>query len=345
VTATMRALRFHGARDLRLEQVPVPTPGPDEVLVAVERVGICGTDLEEYLAGPVGIPAAAAAAGVILGHEIVGRVVETLEPVVRLGDRVVPDVVHGCGACWWCDRHSEHLCRHLTVLGLQVDGGLATYLRARRATCVPVPSAVDLDVAAFAEPTAVALRALRKAPDLAGATVAVVGAGTIGCLVAQLALAAGAADVIAVDPQHRRRELAASLGATVVDPAGAAAFVQARTDGRGADVVVECAGPDAAVRTATDLVRPGGTIVLVGTGAESMPLPVRSLIHREITLRGSAAHLWDVDMAPAVAALAAGQVDVRPLLTGVVPLERAVADGFHRLLSDPDVVKILIDCT
>jgi 2-desacetyl-2-hydroxyethyl bacteriochlorophyllide A dehydrogenase len=307
-------------------------------------VGICGTDLEEYLAGPVGIPAAAAAAGVILGHEIVGRVVETLEPVVRLGERVVPDVVRGCGACWWCDRHSEHLCRHLTVLGLQVDGGLASYLPARRATCVPVPSTVDPDVAAFAEPTAVALRALRKAPNVAGGTVAVVGAGTIGCLVAQLALAAGAA-VVAVDPQHRRRELAASLGAAVADPAGAAAFVRARTGGRGADVVVECAGPDAAVRTATDLVRPGGTVVLVGTGAESMPLPVRRLIHEEITIRGSAAHLWDVDMAPAVAALAAGQIDVRPLLSGVVPLERAVADGFHRLLRDPDVVKILIDCT
>jgi 2-desacetyl-2-hydroxyethyl bacteriochlorophyllide A dehydrogenase len=334
----MRALRFHGARDLRLEPAPVPTPGPDDVLVAVERVGICGTDLAEYVAGP-------AAAGIVLGHEIVGSVVEALEPRVRLGERVIPDVVHGCGACWWCARHEEHLCPDLTVLGLQADGGLATYLRARRATCVPVPSTVDPDVAAFAEPAAVAMRALRKAPDLAGAVVAVVGAGTIGCLVAQLALAAGAASVVAVDPRRRRREVAASLGATAVDPAGGTASVRARSGGRGADMVVECAGPDAAVWAATELVRSGGTVVLVGTGAESMPLPVRGLIHREVTVRGSAAHLWDVDVAPAVAALAAGEIDVRPLLAGVVPLERAVTDGFDRLLRDPDVGKILIDCT
>jgi threonine dehydrogenase-like Zn-dependent dehydrogenase len=109
--------------------------------------------------------------------------------------------------------------------------------------------------------------------------------------------------------------------------------------------VLECAGPDAAVWAATELVRPGGTIVLVGTGSPSLSLPVRRLIHQEVTIRGSAAHLWDVDVAPAVAALAAGDVDVRPLLTDVVPLARGVADGFERLSNDPDAMKILIDCT
>jgi threonine dehydrogenase-like Zn-dependent dehydrogenase len=109
--------------------------------------------------------------------------------------------------------------------------------------------------------------------------------------------------------------------------------------------VVECAGPDAAVWAATELVRPGGTVVLVGTGSDAMALPVRRLIHQEITLRGSVAHLWDADVAPAVAALAEGSIDVRPLLSAVVPLERAVTDGFERLRHDPEALKILVDCT
>jgi (R,R)-butanediol dehydrogenase/meso-butanediol dehydrogenase/diacetyl reductase len=227
------------------------------------------------------------------------------------------------------------------VLGLHVDGGLAEYVIAARDTCVPVPSTVEPEVAVFAEPTAVAIRALRKATAGPDDAVVVVGAGTVGCLVAQLARAGGA-DVVVVEPDPYRRGLAEAFGAVAVAPHGAWAAVRARTAGRGADVVVECAGPAAAVRAATELVRAGGTIVLVGTGDAEMMLPVRRLLHREITVRGSVAHLWDLDVAPAVAALASGMVDVRPLLADVVPLDRAAADGFVRLEHDPRALKILV---
>ncbi len=220
-------------------------------------------------------------------------------------------------------------------------GGLVEYVVAVRDTCIPIPSTVEPEVAVFAEPTAVAIRALRKAAVGPGNAVVVVGAGTIGCLVAQLARAAGA-DVVAVEPDPCRRGLAEAFGAVAVAPDEAEAVVCVRTDGRGADVVVECAGPATAVRAAVELVRAGGSIELVGAGDHEMVPPVRRLLHREITVRGSVAHLWDVDVAPAVAALASGAVDVRSLLADVVPLDRAVAGGFMRLQQDPRTVKILV---
>ncbi|NBE93377.1 zinc-binding dehydrogenase [Nonomuraea sp. KC401] len=333
MTAGMPALRWHGRGDVRLDRVPVPEPGRGQILVEVERTGICGTDLDEYVRGPLDV----AGPPVTLGHEVVGTVAAggDLEP----GTRVVPDVVLGCGECWWCRRHEPGLCPRLKVRGLQTDGGLARYMLAETATAVPVPEHVPAETAAFAEPLSVAVRALRKAGDLAGRTVAVVGAGTIGLLVTALATARGALCVVAVEPAAARRALAARYGAVPVSPGEAA---QAVGD-RGADVTVECSGADAAVWSAVELTRPGGTVVLVGTGATAIALPVRSLVLEEKRVLGSAAHVWDVDVTGAVALLAAGVVDPAPLLTAVVPLTDAVDGGFERLRRDPATMKIQID--
>ena len=166
VPEVMQAARWYGPRDVRVEEIPVPRPDAGEVLVAVERTGLCGSDLEEYREGPTAIPADAVP--LVLGHEVVGTVVESPSGNPSVGTRVVPDVVVGCGHCWWCARHQEGLCPQLLVRGQQQSGGLADFMIACAATCTPVPAGMDLDVAAFAEPTAVAVRALRKAGDLAG---------------------------------------------------------------------------------------------------------------------------------------------------------------------------------
>ena len=330
----MRAARWYAARDVRVEDVPVPVPGPGEVLVRVERAGICGTDLEEYLDGPVAIPPGVAP--LTLGHELVGTVVGTTE-------RVIPDVVLGCGRCWWCARHEETLCPDLVVPGLQADGGLAEYLVVPAHTCVPVPAHVELDVAAFAEPVSVAVRALAKAGNLVGTVVAILGAGVIGQLVAQVALAGGAVAVVAVDPVADRRALAERWGARACAPAAAPATVGSCSDGRGADVVVECSGVPGALATSVELSRPGGTIVLVGFHADTEPVPLLPVVLGERRLLGTAAHLWDRDVASAVALLARGTVDVAPLLSAVVPLADVVAGGFDRLRTDRTTFKILID--
>lgn len=342
----MRAARWHGRRDIRLVDVPVPEVTAGQVLVRVERVGLCGTDLEEYLEGPVDIPVVTPHPGsgmtapLTLGHEVVGTVAECPGGEIVPGTRVVPDVVVGCGQCWWCERHQTGLCPQLAVRGLQCDGGLATYLAADAGTCVIVPDMTPVDVAAFAEPTAVAVRAMRKAGDIAGATVAIVGAGTIGLLTAQVAQARGAARILVVEPRKERRDIAASLGLPeVIGPDAVAALAKA---GRGADVVLECAGNQPAMDTALALCRAGGTVVAIGTPCTPLTLPMRSVVLAEKRILGSAAHLWDEDVAAAVALLGSGLLRTEPLLTDVIPLERAVEDGFERLARDPLALKILV---
>jgi threonine dehydrogenase-like Zn-dependent dehydrogenase len=347
----MRAARWHGAMDVRVENVPQPSPGPKEVLIRVDRAGICGTDLQEYLDGPVSIPVgwphptSGRQAPLILGHELVGTVVDVGSEASGpgLGARVVPNVTVGCGHCWWCARRQETLCPKIGLRGLTDDGGFAEFIVSEARSCVPVPEHVDLDTAAFAEPMAVAVRAMSKAPTMAGTVVAVVGTGVIGQLVVQLALLGGAVAVLSVDPVSTRRELAGLWGAVACSPDDAVEQVAALTEGRGADVVVECAGVPGALMSAIELSRPGATVVVVGlhTGTELLPLP--PLVLEERRLLGSAGHVWDIDIASAVALLSRGAVDVLPMRSAVVPLTEVVGAGFERLRTDPGTLKILVD--
>ena len=336
---TMQAVRWHGPRDVRVEHIRVPHPADGEILVAVERAGVCGSDLEEYRAGPVAIRPKAVP--LVLGHEVVGTVVDSPSGTPAVGTRVVPDVVVGCGRCWWCLRHQEGLCPDLRVRGQQQDGGLAQFMIADAATCVTVPPDMNLDVAAFAEPTAVAVRALRKAGDLTGCAITVVGGGTVGHLIAQAALAGPCASVTVVDPVPHRRNMAAAVGATVADLADASDRIAALTGGRGADVVFECSGAATAPAEAVRLSRRGGTVVLVGFRAGHLTLPWLDVVLHERHLIGTAAHLWDVDVAGAVALLARGSVDPRLLHSGTVPLDQAT-DAFTRLDTDPSITKLLL---
>jgi (R,R)-butanediol dehydrogenase/meso-butanediol dehydrogenase/diacetyl reductase len=347
----MRAARWHGALDVRIENVPEPRPGPEDVLIRVDRAGICGTDLAEYLDGPVSIPVgwphptSGRQAPLILGHELVGTVVDAGSAAVgaAVGARVVPNVVVGCGRCWWCVRRQDVLCPKIGVRGLTDDGGFAEYVVSDARSCVPVPEHVDHDTAAFAEPMSVAVRAMAKAPTLAGNVVVVVGTGVIGQLVVQLALAGGAVVVIAVEPVATKRELAGLWGAVTCTPDEAIEQVAELTGGRGADIVIECAGAPGTLVSAIELSRPGATVVIVGLHSGAELVPLIPLVLEERHLIGSAGHVWDVDIASAVALLARGSVDVLPMRSAVVPLTEVVGAGFERLRTDPNTLKILVD--
>jgi len=184
----MRAARWHGPRDVRVEMIPDPAPGPRDVLVRVDWCGICGTDVDEYLSGPHWIPTdhpnplTGARAPLTLGHEFAGEVVAIGGEVreFRVGDRVAPDTLIYCGRCYWCRRHQVHLCAHLAALGLMADGGLADYCVAPAAMCVRLPDALPSDHAALAETLAVGVHALRRGRLAPSETVAVVGAGAVG---------------------------------------------------------------------------------------------------------------------------------------------------------------------
>lgn len=324
---------------MRVEEVPTPVPGAGEVLVEVEYCGICGTDVEEYRDGPLVVnfephPLTGTMAPLALGHEVVGVVVghgPGVDPNrVPVGTRVIPDVVIGCGDCWWCDRHEEGICERQAVRGFNLDGGLAEYMIATESTLVVVPPGLDARKAAFAEPVAVAVRAVRAAGDLKGTVVGIVGAGTIGLLIAQIARADGA-NVICSNGSAGRIAVAQAAGFRTEPPATFGDAIREVSDGRGVDVLFECTGKGDVVAASLAHVRRGGTMVEVGLSGDRAPIDIAPFVLGEQRLIGTAAHLWDVDVTPAVELIASGVVDVSALPTHIVPLSRAV-----EVLANPD---------
>ncbi|NJN84564.1 MAG: alcohol dehydrogenase catalytic domain-containing protein, partial [Caldilineaceae bacterium] len=224
----MQAAVWYARNDIRIETAPDPRPpGPHEMIIKVGACGICGTDLEEYRAGPLFIPVdepnplTGSQAPLILGHEFAGEVIEVGNAVsaYRPGDRIAPDVLITCGECYWCQRHQVTLCDKLAALGLMGDGGLADYCVVPTHMCIRLPNGLSYDHAAMAEPLSVAVRAVRKGRLTAGESVAIFGGGTIGLFCLQAARAAGAGDIFVIEPLANRRALAKELGANeVIDP-------------------------------------------------------------------------------------------------------------------------------
>lgn len=341
----MLALRWHGRGDVRLDVVePPPQPGPGEVQVRVAWCGICGTDVEEYRSGPHFIPVERAneltggKAPITLGHEFAG-VVEAVGAGVedlRVGDRVAVDTLVFCGECYWCRRHQIPLCERLAALGLMADGGLAALCNAPAYSCLPLPDGVSFEAGALAETLSVAVRALRRGRFEIGERVAIVGAGAIGLMALQAARAGGAAEVAVVEPHASRRVLAERLGATAVLTPDAASPL-------GADLVVECSGNPRAIETAVAHCRKGGRVVLVGIYGEPVAFDFLRVVTAERELIGSLSHVYDEDFAAAIALLTSGSVVAEPLVTGRVPIARALEDGLLSLANHPDDhVKILI---
>ena len=255
----MRAVRLHGIRDLRVEEVPDPVPAPDEVVLAVKAVGVCGSDLHHYLEGSIG--AIQSEAPFVLGHEFAAEVLEGggLPP----GTLVAVDPNRSCGSCEWCRDGHTNLCPDVRFTGVPpYPGALSEYVAARPEELVPLPEGFDATTGALLEPLGVAIHALDLARLKPLASVAVVGLGAIGALVLQVARMCGAGRIVAVDPLSYRRQLARELGADAV--AADAAGVLDVTDGRGVDVVLEATNSPDGPQHAAEAVRVGGRLVLVG---------------------------------------------------------------------------------
>jgi (R,R)-butanediol dehydrogenase / meso-butanediol dehydrogenase / diacetyl reductase len=341
----MLAVRWHGRGDVRVEEVPPPAPpGPGELQLQVRWCGICGTDLEEWLSGPVFIPAAAphpvtgARAPLVLGHEFVGLVVAAGADVTEPspGQRVAVDTIVSCGTCYWCQRGEVTRCPALGALGLHGDGGLAELCNAPARICLPVPDTVADDEAALAEPLAVAVRALRRGGLRSGERVAVVGAGAVGLMAVQAAAAFGADGVAVVEPLPERRALAIRLGADRAVPPGEAGTLEA-------DVAVECAGTASAIHTVLQALRSGGRAVLLSIVTQSALVAPMDLIRGEKSLIGSLSHVWDQDFREALQLLGRGAVQAAPLITDRIPLSAAVTGGLALLRDEPERhLKILV---
>jgi (R,R)-butanediol dehydrogenase/meso-butanediol dehydrogenase/diacetyl reductase len=350
----MQAALWHARDDVRVEVVPDPSPpGPGEVIIRVAACGICGTDLEEYRAGPLFIPVGqphpltGRQAPIILGHELVGEVVEVGRGVTRFraGDLVAPDVLLYCGTCYWCQRHQVTLCEQMAALGLSADGGLAEYCKAPAAMCLPVPAALPVEHAALAEPLAVAIRAVRRGRIGLGDRVAVFGGGTIGLFCLQAARNAGAAAVYVVEPHAWRRGLATRLGAAAaIDPReGDPAEPLRALTGIGPDVVIDASGAVAATLGAIAAARRGGRIVIVALPLAAASLNFMSVVNSEKEILGSLSHVYDEDFAAAIQLLGDGRVSAEPLITDRIRLTDLVPRGLHRLEAQAaDTLKILV---
>jgi (R,R)-butanediol dehydrogenase / meso-butanediol dehydrogenase / diacetyl reductase len=302
-----QALVLERRREWRVRTLPRPVPGAGEVVVEPLYVGLCGTDLT-IVAGrhPRARPP------LVLGHEILG----TATAGRWAGQVVVVDPTISCGRCPACARGDDHVCPSLRLVGVDRPGGLVGRLCVAEAKLHPVPAGLPLTVAALAEPLAVAVHAAGRAGPYPGACVVVLGAGPIGLLTGLVTRAAGARTVLLVEPAAVRREMARRLGFQTAADSGT---VLETLDGKPADVVFDAAGVPAAAQAAIRLVRPRGTIVIEAIHGQPAVMDLAAVTFAEITVLGARVYRA-ADIARALELLAAGAVDVTPLVSEVVDL-------------------------
>jgi len=315
-----RAAVLYGVRDLRIDEVPVPEPGPREVLVEVNAVGVCGSDVHYYEHGRIG--AHVVREPLILGHEAGGVVVGRGPGATRhqIGQRVALEPGVPCGACQQCRAGRYNLCPEVRFFATPpVHGTFRNYVTIHEDFAFALPDQVSDDAGALIEPLSVGIWACRKAGLQGGEHVLVTGAGPIGLLAMQAALALGATRVTVADVNPHRLDLALRTGATrTVDlreqPLGEA--------GVEADVLLECSGHPAALADGIRSLRPAGVAVAVGMGpGEEAAIPLALLQNREITLTGT--FRYANTYPTAIELVATGRVDVEVIVTGHFPLEQA----------------------
>jgi L-iditol 2-dehydrogenase len=342
---SMRVARVMGPRDIRLEDAPVPVPGPGDALIRIKAVGICGSDLHYYTHGRIG--GVQFAAGHVLGHEVSG-VVEALGPGTSgpaPGTPVAVDPAIHCGWCRSCTEGNPNFCRDLRFFGSPpTPGALREYLVHPAHFLHPLPAGLPFAVGATIEPLGVALHAVDLGHLTLGASVAVLGCGPVGLMVAGVAQLAGARLVCATEPLPHRRKIASQLGVgAAFDPAAddVVRAIHDRTGGEGVDVAFEVAGSPSATAHAVHVVRPGGTLVLVGYwSADEVTLPGITAMRKGLTIRF--VRRMKHTFPRAVELVRRGEVNLAALVTHEFPLGQ-VAEAFARAEQRaPDIVKAVV---
>lgn len=322
----MKAAVLHKPGDIRIEEMEQPkVEKPDDVLIRIKAVGVCGSDVHYYERGRIGT--FVVKAPLVLGHECSGEVVEVGREVanVKPGDRVSVEPGYPDRRCWYCKTGKYNLCHTVPFMGSPpTHGAYREYLTWPSDFVFRLPDSVSFDEGAMVEPFAVGMQGAKRGGIKPGMSAVVIGSGPIGLAAMQAAAAYGATTIVVTDRVPSRLALARKLGATHtvnVSEADPVAAVHEFTEGEGADVVLETAGTVATARQAQDLVRRGGVVVLVGMFAEQeFPLYVMDIIFREYDVRG--VFRYCNCFPPALALIGAGRADVKSLITHEFPLER-----------------------
>jgi (R,R)-butanediol dehydrogenase/meso-butanediol dehydrogenase/diacetyl reductase len=352
---TIEAARFHAAGDIRIEQVPGPEGnlGARDVLVRPRWCGICGTDLHEYLAGPIVTPAkehplTGAKLPQILGHEFSADVIATGSEVtsVEAGDRVAIMPLIFCGECEYCRRGLDPLCTRMGAVGLSWTwGGMADEAVVGEAQVLRLPAEVSYEQGALIEPGAVAMYGVQRGRVGSGDSVLITGIGPIGALTVLACRASGAEEIFVVEPNAKRAARAEELGADIVlDPTAydAVAEVIERTNGRGVDVALECSGSEGGLRACLGATKARGVVSQVGLHTKDAAIDVMDLAEREIDLVG----VWCFavhDFSKVARQVASGSYPVEQIVTSKIRLQDVVPKGFDALV-DPagNELKILV---
>jgi threonine dehydrogenase-like Zn-dependent dehydrogenase len=349
VTDTMLAAVYHGPRDIRPEQVPVPEVGPRDVLLEIKAVGICGSDLHVYRKGQYN-----AQPGRIMGHEFSGEVVAIGDEVegVSLGERYTGFTIKQCGVCWGCTHGQPRLCAELfkNYSGYGKPGAMAQFMRIENAVVgenlLPIPGSLSDEVAAMAEPLGTAVYTFFRTKPQAGDQVIVIGAGLIGNLVVQAFKAMGDVKVIVTEVSPERSELARRTGADVVIDARRADLLDAVREETGegayafgpsgmADVVIDAAAAPPTFNQALEFVRSKGTVGLIGSAEEPAPANTGLIINKDIRIIG----IFGSTIPHGLALLDEGKIDTDALISHRFGLEDA-AEAFATA-ADPSSTKVM----
>ena len=341
----MRVAKIAAPHDVRLADSPAPVPGPGEALVRVRAVGLCGSDLQYYAQGRIGD--LHFASGHILGHEAAG-VVEQLGPDAEgpaPGTPVAIDPAVPCSRCRFCMEGNPNFCRNLRFFGSPpMSGALQEYVVHPTQLLLPLPAETPMSVGAVVEPLGVAIHAVDLGHLTLGASVAVFGCGPIGLMIARVAQLAGAKLVCATEPLPHRRKIAPQFGvAAAFDPTNEDVVrgIMDRMGGDGMDVAFEVAGSNSATVQAVQVLRPGGTLVLVGYWkGDAVTLPGITAMRKGLTIRFI--RRMKLTFPRAIELVRRGQVDLSALVTHEFPLDQ-VAEAFARAEKrSPDIIKAVV---
>lgn len=333
----MKALVLEAPGKASVREMPEPTRD-GWALLRVERVGVCGTD-GSIFKGKIPVPYP-----LVMGHEMVGTVVRPGPlGLAAVGRRVMVDPTITCGYCHLCRNDRANLCRNGGLLGRDLHGVFSELVEVPENLLHPLPEEVDPSTGPLLQVLGTCIHAQDQAKVFPGDVAVVVGLGVTGLLHVQLLKARGVETVIGVTRSAWKQDLAKSMGALVaVGPEAAEETVDEVSEGRGASIVVECAGYESTLSQAIQLAGPGGDLVLFGTlTGGGAGLPYYQLYHKELTFHNPRAAL-PRDYARAVALAAAGAVDLSPLVTHRLPIEEGPA-AFSDVLNDPAALKIIFE--
>ena len=334
----MKAAIFRGMRKIDITDAPKPKPNPNEVLIKVRYCGICGSDVGSYKTGTY-------EEGLIIGHEFSGKIVELGREVGgwQLGDRVVANGVRPCGKCYFCRHNRPSLCDNLQMCGVSFDGGFAEFVKVPSDILYKIPESISDEEATLIDPLSNCIHAVRHSSLQLGDRVLIVGAGPIGLLTLQCVKEAGASAVYVSEVSDKRRSMAQKLGAAAAyDPSKDNLYVKMDevTGGTGPDVLFECAGTPHTLREAVTLVRKGGQVFVISICEEPVEADFMTPVLNELDIRGS--YCGYEEYPYAIDFIARKRVDVKSLISDVIPLEYLVDRGFE-VLAKPrtEAVKII----